>query len=69
MVIYIYFIFLSIQAPNLPPLVKMKSRDDIRFTSGWGRTVKLLDLVRSRLITESRIIEIETEQVRAAYII
>lgn len=46
-----------------PPLVKLKSRDDIRFTSGWGKTVKLLDLVRSQLITESRIIEIETEQV------
>lgn len=53
----------EIPVATSPPLVKMKSRDDVRFTSGWGRTVKLLDLVRSRLITESRIIEIETEQV------
>ena len=46
-----------------PCLAKRKSRDDITFQSGWRKTVKLTDLVNARVITESKIKELEEEQV------
>ena len=44
-------------------LERRKSRDDITFRSGWRRTVKLSDLIRSNLIQEQTIIELESEEV------
>lgn len=45
------------------PLPRQKSRDDITFRSGWRKSVKLLDLIKAKLILESRVEELEREEV------
>nr|CAB3240033.1 desmoplakin-like [Phallusia mammillata] len=48
---------------SAPPrtLERRKSRDDIVFKSGWRKTVKLQDLIRAKVIEESRVVELEEQ--------
>ena len=48
---------------NITALSRMKSRETIRFRSGWGRVVTLIDLIRAKVIDESTVLQLETQQV------
>lgn len=50
---------------SAPPraLERRKSRDNIVFKSGWRKTVRLQDLIRAKVIKESRVVELEEEVV------
>lgn len=51
------------EAKPVKKLERKRSRDDITFTSGWRKVVKLRDLISANLIREETIIELETEEV------
>ena len=40
------------------------SRDTITLTSGWRRSVKLMDLIKAKLINEKTVVQLETEEVK-----
>lgn len=39
------------------------SRDTITLTSGWRRSVKLMDLIKAKLINEKTVVQLETEEI------
>ncbi|XP_076805687.1 uncharacterized protein LOC143449392 isoform X1 [Clavelina lepadiformis] len=51
------------QEQDPPPVKRGSSRDEIKFKSGWRKTVKLMELVRAKLIEEKKILELEREEV------
>nr|XP_026689896.1 desmoplakin-like [Ciona intestinalis] len=49
----------TLDAPSTPIMTPSKRREDITFTSGWRKAVKLLDLIRAGLVRESTVKKLE----------
>ena len=46
------------------PAPEKKSRQEIKFTSGWRKVVRLMDVIQAQLISEKRVKELEEGTVR-----
>jgi len=56
----------SVDEKSSPTIFRIKSREEIIFRSGWGKVVKLVDLIRAKVIEESRVLELERQEVSTA---